>query len=129
MRWILVLAFSTLSGVASAQYADYNRSRAYQHFLNSPAKVKVLTTGATGFTQIQQSPFEYRRFSATGTYDEQRISPKGYERYRILPGYTIERSSPYEYRFVEVPPLETYSRSPILPVYPAPAPTYRFRPR
>ena len=112
MRWILVFTVSTLGGVASAQYAEYNRQRAYQHFLSSPAKVKVFSTGSPGYTQVRESPFEYRRFSVTGTYEQQRISPKGYERYRILPGYTIERASPYDYRYVDVPPLETFEQRP-----------------
>jgi hypothetical protein len=65
------------SATAQGPYADYNRMRAYRHFLTSPYPVRTYSGPIPGYPP---------------GYLHQRISPRGFESYALLPpsfGYAL----------------------------------------
>jgi hypothetical protein len=94
--------------------AEYNRARAYRHFLNSQAPVKSISSYRSGSTWGYDTPLESGRFYRT-------------------PGYYYEYVSPYERETFEVPQYQggVVIRRPILvspPPPPVAVPLYRAPP-
>lgn len=72
------LALAVLAGAASAQSpADYNRARAYRHYLNSPSPFKTYTDLQVGRSWGYDTPWESARYWRTPGYYYEEASPRG----------------------------------------------------
>jgi hypothetical protein len=95
---LLALAFTaTLAASAvSAQdpYADYNRARAYRHYLTSPYSFRTYSDLQSGRTWSYDTPLESGRFWQTPGYYHEEISPTGRWSAAVPPrveGYVVAR--------------------------------------
>jgi hypothetical protein len=82
------------SGPTAAQdpYADYNRMRAYRHFLISPSPVRTYSGPIPGSSYNHVTPYGSAHFWRPPGYLHQRISPRGFESYALVPptrGYIV----------------------------------------
>jgi hypothetical protein len=110
--FFVALAVLAVPGRASAQfdpYADYNRARAYRHFLSSPYSVRTYSGTTPGYYAEGYTPYGYERRWRPPGYLHQRISPYGFESHQFVPG---------ERRRVDTPAvLVPYARPIYVPYY------------
>ena len=95
---------------AQGPYADYNRDRAYRHFLYSQSPHRTFSSLGTGAAWGYETPFESAYFWRTPGYYREEISPYGRGVYEVPPqegGYVAPR------------PLFVYP-PPYYPAYPPP---------
>lgn len=110
--WLLgALLFSLSCGAASAQtpYSDYQRERAYRHFLNSPYSYRTYSAliPPSGYEVV--GPFSYQSYFTPQGYVHQRITPRGFESYTLRPGHESYYITPYTYQYQYQPSVgESY---------------------
>jgi hypothetical protein len=82
-----LLASGLAAGQAAAQdpYAEYNRARAYRHFLTSPYRTRTYSGTIPGYVGSFATPQEYGTVWRTAGFLHERISPRGHEGY-FIPG-------------------------------------------
>ena len=90
------LISTLLAARAAAQdpYADYNRERAYRHFLTSPYSFRTYSDLGSGRSWGYDTPVESGRFWQTPGYYHEEVSPYGTWNYEIPPrveGYIVPR--------------------------------------
>jgi hypothetical protein len=113
---LALLAFATVGMAgrdgagAQTPYTEYNRERAYHHFLNSPSPYRTFSSLQSGREWGYETPLESGRFWRTPGYYNERITPFGRET-NVIPqregGIVIRRP------VVIVPPM-------VPPRYPPP---------
>jgi hypothetical protein len=112
---LLTLGFAGALFTSPAQaqdpYADYNRARAYQQYLNSPARVRTFSSLQSGRVWGYDTPLESGRFWVTPGYYHEQTSPLGREFYAVpaRPGGIVVRR-----------PLLVYPPVVVAPGYPYP---------
>lgn len=76
---LALLAAALLAGPAAAQqpypYPNYNRHRAYHHFLTSPAAVKSYSGAQPGLVWGYATPYETVRIERSPAYYREYVSP------------------------------------------------------
>ena len=97
---------------AQGPYAEYNRQRAYKHFLTSPYTDKSFSSLTSPRQWGYETPWESGYFQQSPGLYRERVSPRGHERLVVpsrVEGYVVPR-----------PPIEVYP-GPVSP-YPYPSP-------
>ncbi len=82
---LLLLALELAPGVAMAvdPLAEYNRLRAYRHFVLSPSRLRAFSSYQSAQELGYDSPLESGRFYLSPGYYHEQISPSGRETYVI----------------------------------------------
>jgi hypothetical protein len=114
------------SGSAAAQdpYAEYNRMRAYRHFLTSPSPVRTYSGQIPGSSYDYVTPYGSAHFLQPPGYLHQRISPRGFESYALVPpirGYVVTPVPFASPALVYPPPPTLRWTTPVLPSAPGKA--------
>jgi hypothetical protein len=90
----LALGLQAGRGAAQDPYAEYNRQRAYRHFLTSPSPYRTFSSMQNGQVWGYDTPLESARYWRTPGYYHERITPFGRSSYAVPPrivGYTVRR--------------------------------------
>src|SRR5690349_20434315 len=92
----VAIALGLWPGRAAAEdpYAEYNRQRAYRHFLTSPSPYRTFSSYQNGRAWGYDTPFESGRYWQTPGYYHERITPYGRGSSAVPPrveGYTVRR--------------------------------------
>jgi hypothetical protein len=82
---VALLVGAVVADPAQAQgpYASFNRERAYQHFLNSPARVRTFSSMQSGQVWGYDTPLVSSWNWVTPGYYHEMISPYGRQAYAI----------------------------------------------
>jgi hypothetical protein len=120
-----LLLAGPLAPRAAAQdpVADYNRMRAYNHFLASTAPVKSISATRPGGEWVYETPYASGRYLRSPAYYHEYVSPR---EHTIFVGPTWEeieavRTAPVVTTVVPVPPVTTVSPvQSVTPVAPVP---------
>lgn len=90
----LVLGLWAGRAEAEDPLAEYNRQRAYRHFLTSPSPYRTYSDLGSGRAWGYDTPLESGRYWQTPGYYHERITPYGRSSYAVPPrveGYTVRR--------------------------------------
>ncbi|MGE3804232.1 MAG: hypothetical protein AB7K24_06130 [Gemmataceae bacterium] len=117
LKGMSVLLLLAVAGQLQAQspYGEYNRARAYRHFLNSPYSYRTYSAfpPATGYQSV--GPFSAEGLNVDPGYIHQRITPRGFESYRVKQGYQNYYATPFTYQYQAVPSVGESYYSPTIP--------------
>jgi hypothetical protein len=85
MAALLAGGLTAAQAAAQDPYAEYNRARAYRHFLTSPYRTRSYSGTIPGYVESFSAPQEYAAVWRSAGFLHERISPRGHEGY-FIPG-------------------------------------------
>jgi hypothetical protein len=116
---LIALVLLAVPAAAQDPYADYNRNRAYAHYLNSQSPVKTYSSLQPGRAWGYETPWESTQYRQSPGYYREESTPWGhtvYDRPPVVSRYVEQRfPAPAYYPSYDYP----------VPAYPVPAYPYR----